>query len=258
MFQKISDSGLTATVLCASLILSACSGGGGSGSSGGSGGDATTLKAGLYDTDVKFFINDTETEADTYLSPKGRFVISFGAGLSFGTLGFDSSNMSGTSIDYRKPDSEGFFEERGLEGTINGTINSQGSATFSTANAAGKITTEVTLTRKNIVSDFGTSLNQASGNYEQGVSEVVLTVDPSGSLFAQYQNKCTLAGTLVPTASINVFDINYTISNCTTDFDERNGEYSGLGFFIPTGGGGQDIVFAAQNGTVAMQFAGTK
>lgn len=268
MFQKTSESGLAATMLCASFILSACGGGGGSGGSsspGGSGGDATTLKAGLYEAQVTRVVDGTKkpaTPALTYLSPTGKFAIDFGGGLSFGMLEFDSSNISGTSIDYRQPDADGkgFFEDRDVrDGVISGTINSQESATFSTVDAAGEVNTEVTLQRENTASDFGTSLKQASGNYEQGVSEVVLNVDAAGSLNAQYQppTNCVLSGTLVPAASINVFDITYKMENCTDA--KRNDEYSGVGFFVPpTSEVGQTIVFAAHNGKVAMRFEGTK
>jgi len=243
MPKTISDSGLAVTVLSASLMLSACGGGGGGSDS--SGGDASTLKAGLYDAEIAR-VNGSEPQiARTYLSPTGELAIDFGGGLSFGKLEFDSSTISGTSIDYRQPDADGkgFFEDRDArEGAISGTINSQGRATFSTDDA-GEVNTEVTLQRVDDISDFGISLTEASGNYERitepGVSKVVLTVDSNGSLIAQYYDNCQLLGTqtrsLSPASSVNVFNITYTMSRC--DNDIRNGDYSGLGFFAQTKGG---------------------
>jgi hypothetical protein len=271
MPKRISGSGLAVTVLGASLVLSACGGGGGGGSDS-SGGDATTLKAGLYDAKITRVNGSGSQTARTYLSPTGELAIDFrGEGLSFGMLEFDRPNITGASIDYRQfdeghegfqPDAraKGFLEDKDLrEGAIRGTINSQGSATFSTVDAAGEVNTDVTLKRENFVSDFGISLTEASGNYEQGVSEVVLTVGADGSLTAQYFD-CQLLGTqarsLSPASSVNVFNITYTMSGC--DNDIRNGDYSGLGFFAPTSGGGQGMKFAAHNGKVAMRFIGNR
>ncbi len=274
MFRRTFNSGLAATVLCASVLLSACGGGGGSGSSGSSassassGGDATTLKAGLYVADVKYVNGAPSQKAVTYLSPTGTFAIIFGggAGLSFGTLAFDSSNISGTSIDYRQlvsdqPNSEGFVEDRSVfEGAISGTISSLESGSFSTVDPAGKVNTNVTLKRQNSLSDLGISLKRVAGTYVKGESEVALTFGEDGSSFAQYYTQttgCQLGGpgTLsVPVASINVFDISYTMSNCTNE--SRNGEYSGIGFFGPTADQRMQVVFAAHNGNVAMKFEG--
>jgi hypothetical protein len=269
MPKRISDSGLAVTVLGASLVLSACSGGGGGGSDS-SGGDATTLKAGLYNAKITRVNRSGSQTARTYLSPTGELAIDFGGGLSFGMLEFDRSNIAGASIDYRQFDEDddgfqpdasakGFLEDKDLrEGAISGTINSQGRATF-TVDAEGEVNTEVTLQRVNAASDFGISLTEASGNYEQGESEVVLSVGADGSLTAQYYD-CQLLGTqarsLSPAPSVNVFNITYTMSRC--DNDIRNGDYSGLGFFVPTSGGGQEMKFAAHNGKVAMRFIGTR
>lgn len=271
MFKNTPNPGLAATMLCASLILSACSGGGSSSSSSSSGRDATTLKAGLYEAKINYVNGARPQTAATYLSPTGKFAIAFGgnAGLSLGKLAFESTKISGTSNDYRQlapnqPDPNGFVEDKGVEeGTINGTINSQESATFSTADAAGRVDTNVTLQRQNSLSDLGISLKRAAGTYVSSVtgeSKVALTVGEDGSLFAQYPQTtgCQLVGieTLsVPDASINVFDITYTMSNCTND--DRNGEYSGVGFFGPTPDQRMRVAFAAHNGKVAMQFKGT-
>ena len=277
MFRRTFNSGLTATMLCASLILSACGGGGGSGgsaSSSSSGGDATALKAGLYEAKIIYVNGARPQTATTYLSPTGKLAIAFGgsAGVSLGKLAFDRANISGTSNDYRQldpnqPDPTGFVEDKGVqEGTINGTINSQRSATFSTTDAAGKVNTNVTLQRSTL-SDFAISLERASGTYTYvdpltGESKVALTVGNDGTVDAQYYTGttgCQLVGieTLsVPDASVNVFNITYTMSNCNSD--NRNGEYSGVGFFGPVAEQQMRMVFAAHNEKVAMQFRGTK
>lgn len=147
MFKKTSDSGLSATILCSSLILSACGGGGGgsSGSSSSSGGDASTLKAGLYEADIRYVNGTSSQTAVTYLSPTGEF----------------------------------------------------------------------------------------SGCQLVGIEALS-----------------------VPNASINVFDITYTMSNCNND--NRNGEYSGVGYFIPIKNQQMRVVFATHNGKVAMHFNGAK
>lgn len=271
MFKQTFNSGLAATMLCAGLILSACGGGGGSsGSSASSAGNATTLSAGLYVADVKYVNGAPSQTAVTYLTPTGKLVLVFGgaSGLTFGTLGFDRSTISGTSTDYRQldsaqPDPTGFTEDKGVQkGTISGTIKSQQSATFATADATGKVNTNVTLQRQNALSDLGISLKAASGTYVKGESEVALTVGEDGSLFAQYYPQttgCNLGGpgTLsVPNTAINVFNINYTMTNCTNN--DRNGAYSGAGFFGPTADGRTRMVFAADNGKVAMHFEGIK
>ncbi len=280
MFKGSLDQGLAATMLCVSLILSACGGGGGSGASASSSslssssGDATTLKAGLYEAKIIYVNGARPQTATTYLSPTGKLAIAFGgsAGVSLGKLAFDRANISGTSNDYRQldpnqPDPTGFVEDKGVqEGTINGTINSQRSATFSTTDAAGKVNTNVTLQRSTL-SDFAISLERASGTYTYvdpltGESKVALTVGNDGTVDAQYYTGttgCQLVGieTLsVPDASVNVFNITYTMSNCNSD--NRNGEYSGVGFFGPVAEQQMRMVFAAHNEKVAMQFQGTK
>lgn len=269
MFKRTYGSGLSATIICASLVLSACGGGGGSGGSSSSGGDASTLKDGLYEADIRYVNGTSSQTAVTYLSPTGEFSIVFGgsAGVSIGKLAFDSTRISGISSDYRQlgetTNPEGFVEDKGTqEGTINGTITSQGSATFSTTDAAGQVNTNVTLQRQNLISDVGISLSRASGTYVKGESEVALTLGADGSLDAQYYTQttgCQLVGIealSVPDASINVFDITYTMSNCTND--NRNGEYSGVGYFIPMKDQQMRVVFATHNGKVAMHFTGTK
>lgn len=278
MIRRTFDSGRAATMLCAGLILTACGGGGGSGSSASpvsSSGDATTLKAGLYDADVKYTNGAPTQEPTAYFSmpaesKKGTFAIVFrgGAGLSFGALEFDSGSISGTSTDYRQldaePNPEGFLESKGSEvGTISGTINSQESATFSTANAEGEVNTQVTLDWIKQVSVLGVNLESAAGNYTTDDSKVTLTLGGDGSLYAEYYTPttgCILGGpgTLsIPVASINVFNISYTMSNCTNE--SRNGEYSGVGFFVPpTTEQQMKLVFAAHNGKVAMQFEGAR
>ncbi|GGC56070.1 hypothetical protein [Marinobacter halophilus] len=270
MFKRTYGSGLSATIICASLVLSACGGGGGSGGSSSSGGDASTLKAGLYEAKVEYVNGASSQTAVTYLSPAGDFTSVFrgGAGVSIGKLAFDTTRISGVSSDYRQLgpeqlDPTGFVEDKGTqEGTINGTISSQGSATFSTTDAADQVNTNVTLQRQNLISDVGISLKRTSGTYVKGESEVALTIGADGSLDAQYYTQttgCQLVGIealSVPDASINVFDINYTMSNCTND--NRNGEYSGVGYFIPMNNQQMRVVFATHNGKVAMRFSGAK
>ncbi|WP_288354046.1 hypothetical protein [uncultured Marinobacter sp.] len=273
MFRKVTDSGGAAAVLWASLILAACGGGGsgGSSSSGGSDGDTTSLKAGLYETKVTYANGAPSQKPVTYFSPTSKFVIVFGgdAGLTFGTFRFSGSSISATSTDYRQldpvqPDTDGFFEKRGSQqGVISGTVKSRESAEFSTADAEGKISTNVEMQRQNLVSGLGISLNRASGTYVMvdsgGESRVALVVNTDGSLDAQYSKiNCVLAGDLsIPDTSVNVFDVSFTLSSCATD--NRDGEYSGVGFFVPESTDkGRQLVFAAHNGEVAMKFQGTR
>ncbi|WP_273208111.1 hypothetical protein [Marinobacter subterrani] len=265
MCERTFNPVLATTMLCASLILSACGGGGTSSvSSGSSGGTGTTLKAGLYKAKVLYLNGNPQQTATTYLSPTGKFAAVFGgnSGLTLGNLDFANTRITGTSSDYRQPDPKGFFEAKGVEdGTITGTITSQGSATFSTSDAEGQVDTNVTLQRQNALSDLGISLERASGIYVMSVTgqpDVALTVNSDGSLNAQYYD-CQLGGieTLsVPDPSINVFNISYTMSNCNDD--NRSGEYSGVGFFGPTTNGSMQMIFAAHNGIVAMKFEGIK
>lgn len=269
MFNRTSDPGLVATMLCASAILSACGGGGSSsGSSGSSGGAATALKAGLYTARVTYVNGNPQQTATTYLSPTGKFAVVFGgnSGVSLGKLDFANARISGTSTDYRQADPKGFFEDKGVEdGTITGTVLSQGSATFSTSDAEGKVNTNVTLQRQNALSDLGISLERSSGIYVASVTgepDVALAVQTDGSVDAHYYTGTTgcqlvgMEGLSVPNPSINVFDIRYTMSNCDTII--RNGEYAGVGFFGPTTDGRMQIIFAAHNGNVAMKFTGIK
>lgn len=267
--------GFAAIILCTSLILSACGGGGGSSSSttNTSGGAATTLKAGLYEAKI-LYVNGAPTKAaTTYLSPTGNFAAVFGGsgGLTLGNLAFANMRINGTSQDYRQldpgqPDPKGFFEDKGAEqGVITGTITSQESATFSTADALGQVSTSVTLQRVNSLSDLVISLGNASGTYVsrvEGQSDVSLTVNGNGSLYSEYYRQatgCVLQGTetvSIPDNSINVFNITYTMSSCNNDNVNRNGEYSGVGFFGPMQDQSMRMVFAADNGTVAMRFDG--
>lgn len=261
-------------MLCASLILSACGGGGSdSGGSVDSGGTDTTLEAGLYKANVTYVNGARSQTATTYLSPTGKFAAVFGenAGLTLGTLEFANAKINGTSNDYRQldpdqPNPKGFFEAKGVEeGTITGTVLSQGSATFSTSDTEGKVNTNVTLQRQNALSDFGISLGRASGTYEASVTSepgAALTVQTDGTVEAHYYTNTTgcqlfgMEGLSVPNPSINVFNISYTMSRCDTKI--RNGEYSGVGFFGPTTNGRMQMIFAAHNGKVAMKFEGIK
>ncbi|MBL3555251.1 MULTISPECIES: hypothetical protein [Marinobacter] len=266
MSKRMSDIGLATVMLFAGLVLSAC-GGGGSSSSGSSGGGDGTLKAGLFDATIEYVGSDRTESATTYISPTGRFAVIYGGntGVSIGTLSFDGTAISGTSYDYRVVGPEGFIEDKGDEGTISGTVRSQESATFSTADAEGEVNTKVTLQRQNTVSDRDISLADAAGTYVKGNSEVALNVGSDGTVDSQYYTDttgCHLSGTQsnslsVPDASINVFDITYTMSNCTQVEGEpsRNGEYTGLGFF---GDQQRQMVFTAHNENVAMKFQGTK
>lgn len=265
MCERTFNPVLATTMLCASLILSACGGGGTSSvSSGSSGGTGTTLKAGLYKAKVLYLNGNPQQTATTYLSPTGKFAAVFGgnSGLTLGNLDFANTRITGTSSDYRQPDPKGFFEAKGVEdGTITGTITSQGSATFSTSDAEGQVDTNVTLQRQNALSDLGISLGRASGTYVAS-PEVFLNISSDGSLYAEHytlETGCRFEGTdsvSVPDASINVFNITYTMSNCNDD--NHNGEYSGVGFFGPTTNGSMQMIFAAHNGIVAMKFEGIK
>ena len=252
-------------MLFAGLVLSACGGGGSSGS-GSSGEDDGTLKAGLFDATIEYVGSDRTESATTYISPTGRFAVIYGGntGVSIGTLSFDGTTISGTSYDYREVGAEGFIEDKGDEGTISGTVRSQESATFSTSDAEGDVNTKVTLRRQNTVSDRDISLADASGNYSTSNSEVTVTVRSDGTVDSQYYTAtgCQLSGAQsnslsVPDPSINVFDITYTMSDCTEVEGEpsRNGEYTGLGFF---GDQQRQMVFTAHNEEVAMKFQGTK
>jgi len=268
----MSKIGLATTMLFAGFILSACGGGGGGGSddssssSSSSAGDGT-LKAGLFDATIEYVGSDRTESATTYISSTGKFAVIYGGntGVSIGKLSFDGTAISGNSYDYREIGPEGFIEDKGDEGTISGTINSRESATFTTSDAEGDVNTKVTLQRQNTLSDRDISLADAAGTYEKGNSEVVLTVGSDGTVESSYYTDttgCYLTGAQanslsVPDASINVFDISYTMSNCTEVEGEssRNGDYTGLGFF---GDQQKQIVFTAHNEAVAMKFQGTK
>lgn len=262
MSKWTSDIGLATLLLSTGLVLSACGGGGGSGGSSSSSSASSvedgTLKAGLYTATIEYVDGKPTQRPTAYLSPTGRFAIVFNGstGVSVGELTFTNASISGTSNDYRQVDSEGFVDDKGDEGTISGTVSSQESATFSTSDSSGEVNTNVTLQRQNGASDVGISLERASGSYTLDTSSVVLTVEQDGSVFAQYPQAtgCVLETSkaiTVPDASINTFNITYTMSNCADPL--RNGEYSGTGFF-----GGQEIAFTAHNGEVAMKFIGSK
>lgn len=172
MLKRMFNSGLAVTMLSVSLILSACGGGssGSSSSSSSSGGDTNTLKAGLYDAKIEYVDGKPTQNATAFLSPTGKFAVVYGgdAGVSIGSLSFDGTTISGTSSDYRQVGPEGFIEDKGTEvGTINGTIRTHESATFSTTDAEGEVNTNVTLQRQNSLSDLGISLERASGIYEK-------------------------------------------------------------------------------------------
>jgi hypothetical protein len=268
MFERISDPGLVTTMLCASLILSACGGGGSSsGSSESPDVAAAALEPGLYEAKIdRVGIDGTQT-ATTYLSPTGKFAVVFGenSGLSLGTFDFANGRISGISVDYRQPDPKSFFEGKDdEEGTIAGTVRSQASAKFSTSDAESKVNTNVTLQQTkefNALSDLDISLERASGTY-QASPDAFLQLSSDGSLYAEHYTQetgCRFEGTesvSVPDASINVFNITYTMSNCNND--NRNGEYSGVGLFGPTTDRRMQMIFAAHNGKVAMKFEGIK
>lgn len=271
MSIRMSDLGLATTILFTSLFLSAC-GSSSSSDSGSSGGGDGSLKAGLFDANIEYVGSDRTETATTYISPTGKFAVIYGGntGVSIGTLSFDGTAISGTSYDYRQVGPEGFIEDKGDKGTISGTITSQESATFSTSDEAGEVNTKVTLQRQNALSDRDISLANAAGTYSYvnpstGETEVAVTVGSDGTVDSQYYTattSCHLAGTQsnslsVPDTSINVFDISYTMSNCTEVEGEasRNGDYTGIGFF---GDQQRQMVFTAHNEAVAMKFSGTK
>tara|TARA_R110002096_G_scaffold429184_1_gene641798 strand:- start:942 stop:1727 length:786 start_codon:yes stop_codon:yes gene_type:complete len=241
------------------LTLSACSGGGGGGgSSASSGSSATELKPGVYDIG-RLFSNGSTKEGLSLISPTGKFVANLDSkSFTFGNIVFSASGtISGAVVEYiLGPPWEL------TNGTLSGQVVSSEEANLGAQN--GNLSTNSVLLRKPEFSDSSTSFEKMDATYfmSDPSDTAAITIAPDGSLEGTDQLDCTFSGQIViPDKNINVFEVTYTASLCAEDPDEqalpddRNGEFSGLGFLSPSG---DEIIFYSRNGKVAWMFKGTR
>ncbi|NMT63651.1 hypothetical protein [Marinobacter orientalis] len=203
------------------------------------------------------FDDGGSAEGITYLSPTGKYASAFDVDdITFGSISFDGSSISGSGTDYILFDSWEL-----TTGSLTGTVTSSESASL-TASAEG-FNSDITLQRENTFSDRGVTLEAVSGTYtmdEAGFYTSSVTISSDGSVTGSDETGCVFNGTLtIPDTAINIFEVTYTASNCgdTTiaTGSERDGSFAGVGAYDPSLG---EISFAGRNGVVAGLFIGLR
>ncbi|MGO1658320.1 MAG: hypothetical protein ACTHYN_06835 [Marinobacter sp.] len=245
-------------VVFSALALGACGGGGGSGGSSDGGSTVTKLKPGVYDIGRKFSNGKTK-EGISLISPSGQFVSALGRA-AFGPLEYSGSGkFSGPIVEYTLNNSS-----EPLRGTVSGVVKSSRKAELTASKSDLRVSGA--LGRKDKVSDLGLTLNELSGTYngaDDSDKTLWINIDPAGEVTGGDRG-CVFNGNVtIPDKTVNVFEITYKAETCDevssmdTSAKERNGDYSGLGAYIPTEDG-KKMLFYSQNGTVAWRFESKK
>ncbi|WP_336366513.1 hypothetical protein [Marinobacter sp. C2H3] len=259
--MRYSNVGFGAMAAAGLLALAGCGGGGGSSGSGGTSSPTVNqLDSGLYITSLKSS-SGGQYSGGTYFLPSGKFTTIFedssGTYVSFGQLSISNGSISGQGTDY--------LYRNGVRSKVSGTLSGTAKSTRE-AELKGSSSSETTtaiLERQNTFSDKGYTLADIANTYSATSSSLVFTVYADGSLDGN-NGSCHFAGTLqIPEANINVYKINFEATLCApgegASAAERNGNYEGIGTYVPPSGGSTaQIRFAANNGSLAMVFIGTQ
>ncbi|MCM0613387.1 hypothetical protein KFJ24_12970 [Marinobacter sediminum] len=219
--------------------------------------EQTELKPGAYYVTTELADGST-LEGLSLLSPSGAFAVAFSdQDLTFGTLTFSSPDViSGTGTDYVLNESWEL-----TSGSISGTVTSSETAELR-ATASG-FYSDSTLQRENTYSDLGITLSDISGTYtmdEPGYLTSSVTIASDGTVTGSDQTGCVFNGQItIPDQSINVFEVDYSSSNCGSlsyaSASDRNGDFSGIGSYDPSL---QELEVVSRNGKIASIFFGTR
>lgn len=259
MLKVIGKANAALLIALSALTLSAC-GGGGSSSSGGSGSSATELESGVYNIG-RIFSDGSTQEGLSFISASGQFVSVLGR-VAFGTLKYsDNGEFSGPIVEYTLNNSAEL-----LRGTLSGVVTSSKEADLTASKS--ELAVSGVLVRKDKPSDFGVTLDRISANYSTDDSQSSITIASDGVVSGNDQTGCDFRGKVkIPDEAINVFEITYEASLCDelpaedASAEDRNGTFSGLGTYIPSGEPGEsggEVLFYSQNGTVAWMFKGKR
>ncbi|MGO1503140.1 MAG: hypothetical protein ACTHWH_17860 [Marinobacter sp.] len=243
-------------VVFSALALSAC-GGGGSSSSDGPDNSATELKPGVYNIG-RIFSDGSSKEGLSLISPSGEFVSVLGRA-AFGPLTFSGSGeFSGPIVEYTLNDTT-----EPLRGTVSGIVKSAKEADLTASKS--DLSVSGVLLRRDEPSDLGVTLSRISANYSTDDSQSAITISSDGVVAGTDKTGCVFSGKVeIPDEAINVFEITYEAENCAeiptenASAEDRNGTFSGLGTYIPSGESGEEILFYTRNDTVAWMFRGNK
>ena len=219
------------------------------------------LKAGVYTAVVSYTDGRDDLVGPMLLSATGNFTFPFGADfITSGTLNLEGSDEQGADIGGPVVEYELFDTWSRTTGTIVGIVEPDlnESAVLDT----GAQVDGINITRNNDASDENLSFDQQiAGRYETTGSDAQIDIDVEGRIDG-FDRGCILEGQItIPVPEINIYELSYEASGCTNlaeaTAEERNGDYLGVGTFIPAAGD-EGIKFAASNGKIAFFFSGTK
>lgn len=261
MPTDMKQAGVSILIACSALAISACGGG----SSSSSDNSATALTPGVYN--IGRVYEDRETlEGISLFSSSGKFVAQLGR-VDFGTLTFSNSGRFSIEIEeYLLGDFSG-----PVSGALKGQVVSAKEANLTASKSGSDPISNGVLYRDDKRSDSGVTFddelfNSFTTSDAEGAKTITINPDSSddskGVLDGNIGNKCKLSGDVsIPDKSINVFEVSYKATGCEpspkeqTEESARNGDYTGLGTYIPSKG---EILIYSQNGTVAWKFRGKR
>lgn len=255
MSTEIKQATIGILTVFSALTLGAC---GGSGSDD-PGSSATELKSGVYHIG-RLFSDGSTREGLSLISPTGNFVANLDTrSYTFGNVAFSASGkISGEIVEYILSP-----PWKLTNGTLSGQVVSSVQADLGAQ--SGNLSTTSVLLRNTDFNGLGVmTFETMSGTYTMSNPDNTssITINSNGDITGGDQAGCIFNGELViPDKTINVFEVMYTAENCPADSDEdasaddRNGEFSGLGFLSPSG---DEAIFYSRNGTVGWMFKGSR
>lgn len=241
--------------------LEGCGGGGGGGSGDDGPRPATSVNPGAFVTDISYPSGNT-AEGIAFLSPTGRFVsIVTLKTYADGQIAFDGAGgVSGSGRDVLYVGDEWLT----VSGTLDGMVNNSESMTLT--GRGQDFQTGIEFSRESSFSDLGVRLAAMEGIYfmdVESIDSVTMAINRNGDLEGSDATGCAFLGTVtIPDTSLNVYEVNFTASNCQESVDGtegalRNGSYTGVGSFNPAAGMGV-LEFGSSNGNVALVFFGDR
>jgi hypothetical protein len=144
-------------------------------------------------------------------------------------------------------------------GTLNGTVSSGGSLTASltfTTNGGTSLTGTWSL-GFDALSNTASSTAAVAGNYTDVATNAVLSITSTGVMTEQNAaNGCVLNGSISTTdSSVNVYQVSYTLEDCTGTYAPLNGvQFTGLAY-LNTGASPVQIIMAVAGANSTSKYA---
>jgi hypothetical protein len=144
-------------------------------------------------------------------------------------------------------------------GTVNGTVSTGGSlsATLTfTTNANTSLTGTWSLSFESL-SDTASSTAAVAGNYTDVATNATLSITSAGVMTEQNTaNGCVLNGSISTTnSSFNVYQVSYTLEDCTGTYAPLNGvQFTGLAYY-DTGASPPQLIVAVAGASSTSKYA---